>query len=1400
MKSTSKIGFVQMIYLKMFISLIEERLITYLMCRNDECFNRKDEKTQRNLNSLFCLFLLFLCATIMSFPGFGEGTKQLLPDSTVSAAGLYFDNSNGIYYPNFGIINCPPNYRLNIHIKNAGETILFGFRISSPNKQFNLRKPDGTIVLSGILPYTIGQTGYIRYYQQAIVGPFPLAGGYSPFSYQVTNIADTGNYYFELSNAYINNVIVDYWDFQVVSGQHFPALPSDTINGRVWSQSWQVYADLGNNIFQPFNGKFYVYSDDGIVTRLAFSDAHVGAVTIFCNPYGCLNTGDFSSDRQSKNSNTYNTYPGIAQYKVFLSDPDSTVYPSGVYGQITGTPYMIPNPAFPPCSGEKQVVVNVDKAGKVEVNISFPYGGSTTNVSLYAEVVSGINYIGWNGLDGLGNQPPDGTIITTVVNYVNGLTNLPIWDQERNPNGYLISLVRPENPNNPIPLTYWDDSQLLPNEYSCYYPPQSMNLTGCTPGSIPGYDGCHPWNLNLPDCHDKMINTWWFGSTSSATFDACFEGIPAVPTGHDASRCGPGTVNLHATVLPIQTVDWYDTIAGGTPLLVGDTTFITPIINVTTTYYAEARNDSTNCLSTSRTPVLATIIPLPFPTITGHDSACTGTSGNIYTTEPGMNNYSWGVSTGGTITYGWGTDSITVSWNLSGPQIVSVNYTNTSGCPAVIPAFFNVTVNPLPVPAITGPVSPCITATGNTYTTEAGMTGYVWTVSPGGTITNGIGTNSITVTWNTNGTQSITVNYTDANGCTALTPSVYELSVNPLPVPSISGPDSTCAGTTFNIYTTESGMTGYSWTVSAGGTITNGTGTNEITITWNVTGVQLISVNYTDTNGCAAAHPANFNVMVNPLPGPAGMITGMSPVCAGTKGVVFAIDPVSNALIYSWATSPGATITAGEGTHSITVDFAPDATSGSFTVFASNLCGTGLLSPPFPVTVNQLSIASAGEDLSTCESFPLTLSGSAAVNYDSLLWTTSGTGTFSDPATLHPAYTPGTEDILNGSVTLSLTAGAVEPCLSDTDHLMLTISRQSMADAGVDNNICEGQPFSINDASALNYSSLIWSTSGTGSFSDPNAIQPDYFPGEKDVLSGQVLLILTAISNSPCIPVRDTMILFIIKVPSVQAGLGGPICRDTPFHVTGAGAQNYSNLLWNHNGSGTLTGANTLMPTYFPSTGETGNVILTLKAFGKGACTDTFATSQSGIAIYQPPLVDAGADQTVESGTSASLTGSADGGSGVYSFNWEPEALLMDNTGENPVTVILIKDTTFILTVNDLTSGCIDRDSVRVRVTSKPNPPEEECIVIHNAITPNGDGANDTWIIDCIENFPDNKVVIFDRWGDKINEYENYNNTSRIWKGTNLKNEKVPDGTYYYVLTIKNGSTKTGWVFVRGGN
>ncbi len=368
--------------------------------------------------------------------------------------------------------------------------------------------------------------------------------------------------------------------------------------------------------------------------------------------------------------------------------------------------------------------------------------------------------------------------------------------------------------------------------------------------------------------------------------------------------------------------------------------------------------NANGCQALTPTVYNVTVNALPVPTITGPNSICVNTTNNVYTTEAGMTNYTWTVSAGGTITSGAASNAITVTWSTSGAKTVSVNYYNANNCTALTPTVYNVTVNPLPVPTITGNNNLCKGATNVVYTTQSGMTNYIWTVSAGGTITAG-GTstsNSVTVTWHTAGVQAVTVNYTNANGCTAVAPTSYSVTVNPTPTPTIGSNNTPCVNSTNNMYYTESGQTGYVWTVSSGGVITSGQGTSAIHVTWNVAGAQFVTVNYNNSFGCTAPTPTVYNLFVNPLPGPAGPITGTAVVCAGTNGVAYSTTPVANAITYTWTLPAGATIASGAGTTNITVNFGPNAVSGKIYVAGTNGCGNGEQSS-FDVTVNPLPAA-----------------------------------------------------------------------------------------------------------------------------------------------------------------------------------------------------------------------------------------------------------------------------------------------------------------------------------------------------------------------------------------------------------------------------------------------------------
>jgi len=390
---------------------------------------------------------------------------------------------------------------------------------------------------------------------------------------------------------------------------------------------------------------------------------------------------------------------------------------------------------------------------------------------------------------------------------------------------------------------------------------------------------------------------------------------------------------------------------------------------INTTYHFRCVGVNTAGTVYGQDVVFATNCVAPVVTISGPATGCSGTTGYVYTTEAGNSNYSWTVSAGGTITAGAGTNTITVTWNTAGSQTVSVNYNNSYGCSAGTPTVKTVTVNPSPAPTITGSSTACVNFTNNTYSTQSGMTGYVWTVSSGGTITAGQGTNAITVTWTTTGAKTVTANYANASGCLAPIATVLNVMVNQIPTPTITGQNSLCANSGYIPYTTETGMTGYVWTVSAGGTITSGQGTNTIQVSWITPGTQTVSVNYANANGCAAVTPTSYTITVNSVPSAAGSVTGAATVCGGAQGVAYSTPVIAGASAYAWTLPAGATIASGAYTNSITVNFAPSSSSGNISVAGNNLCGNGTTSPNFPITVNSLP-ASAGTvtgDANVCE-------------------------------------------------------------------------------------------------------------------------------------------------------------------------------------------------------------------------------------------------------------------------------------------------------------------------------------------------------------------------------------------------------------------------------------------------
>ena len=157
--------------------------------------------------------------------------------------------------------------------------------------------------------------------------------------------------------------------------------------------------------------------------------------------------------------------------------------------------------------------------------------------------------------------------------------------------------------------------------------------------------------------------------------------------------------------------------------------------------------------------------------------------------------------------------------------------------------------------------------------------------------------------------------------------------------------------------------------------------------------------------------------------------------------------------------------------------------------------------------------------------------------------------------------------------------------------------------------------------------------------------------------------------------------------------------------------------------------------------------------------------------IYEPdPITVEVVTEPATDGCNGSVRAVVNGGSGSYIYNW---LNITAAPTANIVTDLCPGD--YFVEVED-SEGCATPDgAAQGHVLDRRFPCLEERVVI----TPDGNGANDEFIIFCIDDLPDNHLEIYSRWGQLVFEVDNYDNT---WEGTTQNGENLPAGPYYFVL------------------
>ncbi|HZK06780.1 MAG TPA: immunoglobulin domain-containing protein [Bacteroidales bacterium] len=264
----------------------------------------------------------------------------------------------------------------------------------------------------------------------------------------------------------------------------------------------------------------------------------------------------------------------------------------------------------------------------------------------------------------------------------------------------------------------------------------------------------------------------------------------------------------------------------------------------------------------------------------------------------------------------------------------------------------------------------------------------------------------------------------------------------------------------------------------------------------------------------------------------------------------------------------------------------------------------------------------AGFEDAVCKGETYQLQGTASY-YSSLVWLSIGDGTFDDNSQLTPLYTPGTVDCLNGEVSLLLIANVIAPCATPCiNGMKLMIYDSPEVSAGSDTLLCEGV-YSLTEATAINYQSLLWKSSGDGTFDDPTALNPVYEPGNNDMTGNEIFLVLQAFPHEPCSFIAaDSLTLQVMARPSASVGADQTICAGDVVACSGQ-AQNYQQIQWViYGGNGTYEDPNALTTTYTPGPYETGTGLcyLVLFAFPNHPCTLSESALME-LRIYKNPTV-----------------------------------------------------------------------------------------------------------------------------------------------------------------------------------
>ncbi|MBC5773791.1 gliding motility-associated C-terminal domain-containing protein [Pontibacter sp. KCTC 32443] len=842
--------------------------------------------------------------------------------------------------------------------------------------------------------------------------------------------------------------------------------------------------------------------------------------------------------------------------------------------------------------------------------------------------------------------------------------------------------------------------------------------------------------------------------------------LPTAPEVDNEAICsGTGTTLVVKQASAGLTYKWYSVATGGIALASG-TTFETGALTSDRTYFVEAHNGS-GCIST-RTAVTVKVSQLPATPMAANQAVCAGQTVTLRITQPDAAlNYRWYDGAGKLLATG---SSHSIS-GLTASTTYYVEAVTATGCASPTRKAVVVSVAQLPATPAVSNASICSGETVTLFVKNPDPAlEYRWYNDAAGTTLIGSGI-SYTSQEALYSSKSYYIEAVNAAGCISSSRVQANVLVVGKPGLPVADDATVCTGSsaTLSVVAPEAELV-YKW-FDANGTFLH-TGTTYTTVPLSSKAIFYVTAFRAipgTTQYCAGPSEA-VTVNISSAISNNTITSGEQTICSGAIPA-----PLQGSLpsgigaatpAYQWERS-------NDGVNYVSIvgayaqNYAPDALTQDTwfrrRVRVAGPCGESI-SSAVKITVSPLPATPLADNITICEGSTATLriknpaTGASSITYR-WFYTASGGTAIGSGITF-------TTQPLRTSTTYYVEAVNATNCASSTRRAVTITVNQLITDNTISTaqTICSGSiPAALTGSVAFETSepyNYQWqqSTDGGNFTNISGATGQHYAPTE--ALTRTTWYRRVVRSSGPCADhISNAVKMEVVPLPTVPGIASVSICPGASATLQATGVAAGTRLEWyDAPQGGTYLAEGT---TYRATPSVTTSYWV--QAVNSNNCES--AARQEVKIIVTAPQARISGDVTIMQGKSTKLVAS-----GGATYSWSPATGLTDPTAASPLAN---PDVTTTYTVTITTpEGCTATASVTVTVVP--------AIVPMNAMTPNGDGINDVFYVEHLDKYPDCRVEIFTRWGEKIFESKGYDEP---WNGTR-NGKQLPLGAYYYIIHL----------------